>query len=54
MLAARLGQCAYCRGISSVGRALAWHARGQGFKSLILHYETVHELFGIKSKGSFC
>ncbi len=25
------------RGISSVGRALAWHARGQGFKSPILH-----------------
>ena len=25
-------------GISSVGRALAWHARGQGFKSPILHY----------------
>ena len=28
---------ATCRGISSVGRALAWHARGQGFKSPILH-----------------
>ncbi len=27
------------RGISSVGRALAWHARGQGFKSPILHYD---------------
>ena len=26
------------RGISSAGRALAWHARGQGFKSPILHY----------------
>ena len=25
------------RGISSAGRALAWHARGQGFKSPILH-----------------
>src|SRR5271157_6495644 len=28
------------RGISSVGRALAWHARGQGFKSPILHCGT--------------
>src|SRR3954453_23103959 len=27
----------YARGISSAGRALAWHARGQGFKSPILH-----------------
>ena len=26
------------RGISSVGRALAWHARGQGFDSPILHF----------------
>ena len=25
------------RGISSVGRALAWHARGQRFESAILH-----------------
>ena len=25
------------RGCSSVGRALAWHARGQGFKSPQLH-----------------
>tara|TARA_B100000524_G_scaffold213340_1_gene111829 strand:+ start:382 stop:486 length:105 start_codon:yes stop_codon:yes gene_type:complete len=24
-------------GCSSVGRALAWHARGQGFKSPQLH-----------------
>ncbi len=30
---------ALLRGISSVGRALAWHARGQGFKSPILHFE---------------
>src|SRR5271157_6342827 len=28
------------RGISSVGRALAWHARGQGFKSHIRHCGT--------------
>ena len=28
------------RGISSVGRALAWHARGQGFESPILHFLT--------------
>src|SRR5687768_11208874 len=27
------------RGVSSVGRALAWHARGQGFDSPILHKE---------------
>ena len=26
------------RGCSSVGRALAWHARGQGFNSPQLHY----------------
>src|SRR5678816_664814 len=26
------------RGISSVGRALAWHARGHRFKSVILHF----------------
>tara|TARA_X000001036_G_scaffold120886_3_gene114431 strand:+ start:881 stop:985 length:105 start_codon:yes stop_codon:yes gene_type:complete len=25
------------RGCSSAGRALAWHARGQGFKSPQLH-----------------
>lgn len=25
------------RGISSIGRALAWHARGQGFDPPILH-----------------
>ena len=25
------------RGISSVGRALAWHARGQRFEPAILH-----------------
>ena len=25
------------RGISSVGRALAWHARGHRFESVILH-----------------
>ena len=29
------------RGISSAGRALAWHARGQGFKSPILHFGEV-------------
>ena len=28
------------RGISSVGRALAWHARGQGFESPILHFQS--------------
>ncbi len=28
------------RGCSSVGRALAWHARGQGFDSPQLHFET--------------
>ena len=29
------------RGRSSVGRALAWHARGRGFDSLRLHFELV-------------
>ena len=28
----------YLRGISSVGRALAWHARGQEFDSPMLHH----------------
>ncbi len=27
----------YCRGVSSVGRALAWHARGHEFESRTLH-----------------
>ena len=26
------------RGLSSVGRALAWHARGRGFESHRLHF----------------
>jgi hypothetical protein len=29
------------RGFSSVGRALAWHARGQGFESPKLHTNPV-------------
>ena len=29
------------RGISSVGRALAWHARGQEFDSPMLHHSSV-------------
>jgi hypothetical protein len=29
------------RGISSAGRALAWHARGHGFKSHILHSQVL-------------
>ena len=41
---------AHNRGISSVGRALAWHARGQGFKSPILHFS---EALGIPPKGFF-
>ena len=28
-------------GISSVGRALAWHARGRRFESCILHLESL-------------
>jgi hypothetical protein len=32
------------RGISSAGRALAWHARGQGFKSPILHFLSPSEI----------
>ncbi len=28
------------RGHSSVGRALAWHARGRGFESHWLHFAT--------------
>ncbi len=32
-------QSSTIRGISSVGRALAWHARGQGFNSPILHFD---------------
>ena len=30
------------RGISSVGRALEWHSRGQGFESPILHLGHFH------------
>lgn len=30
------------RGCSSVGRALAWHARGRGFEPLLLHEVTVY------------
>ena len=33
------------RGYSSVGRALAWHARGLGFKSPYLHYRD-HDFAG--------
>ena len=36
----RLAFCAnilLLRGLSSVGRALAWHARGRGFESHRLH-----------------
>src|SRR5665213_919087 len=29
----------FLRGYSSAGRALAWHARGQGFESPYLHKE---------------
>ena len=29
-------------GISSVGRALEWHSRGQGFESPILHFISSH------------
>ena len=32
--------CRSPRGISSVGRALAWHARGHRFKSGILHFNS--------------
>ncbi len=32
------GFCPASRGISSAGRALAWHARGHRFKSVILHF----------------
>ncbi len=33
--------CRSPRGISSVGRALAWHARGHRFKSGILHFKSL-------------
>ena len=32
------------RGISSVGRALEWHSRGQGFEPPILHLDTKETL----------
>jgi hypothetical protein len=31
-------------GISSVGRALAWHARGQRFEPAILHKASLYRL----------
>ncbi len=34
------------RGISSVGRALAWHARGQRFDPAILHITVAHSTSG--------
>jgi hypothetical protein len=41
-------------GISSVGRALAWHARGHRFESVILHKKALRKLkaFSIQSKLS--
>src|SRR5437899_9383280 len=36
----KVGALAPGGGISSVGRALEWHSRGQGFKSPILHFDT--------------
>lgn len=30
--------CPFLRGISSVGRAFAWHAKGQRFEPAILHF----------------
>ena len=35
------------RGISSVGRALAWHARGHRFESVILHNHYYTYLFSV-------
>ena len=34
------------RGISSVGRALAWHARGQRFDPAILHFDSLLKMSG--------
>ena len=38
------------RGISSVGRALAWHARGQEFDSPMLHH--LHSVVMMDGVGS--
>ena len=35
-------------GISSVGRALDWQSRGQGFKSLMLHHKILETSKGFK------
>ncbi len=35
-------------GISSVGRALEWHSRGQGFDSPILHQIALYRAFFIR------
>ena len=40
-------RCGQPRGFSSVGRALAWHARGQGFESPKLHVSTVQKHISI-------
>ncbi len=36
-------------GISSVGRALDWQSRGQGFNSLMLHHKNQEKSKGFKS-----
>lgn len=36
-------------GISSVGRALDWQSRGQGFKSLMLHHKNQEKSKDFKS-----
>jgi hypothetical protein len=38
-------------GYSSVGRALAWHARGQQFDSAYLHQKFVEEVRKLKLAG---
>ena len=40
--------CFLLRGISSVGRALAWHARGQEFDSPMLHQVSQRRDDGLK------
>src|SRR5687768_4034967 len=40
----------WCRGCSSVGRALEWHSRGQGFDSPHLHWAEVSKCFALMAR----
>ncbi len=45
-------RCCVCRGRSSVGRALEWHSRGQGFDSPRLHCRPDRAIRSVEAPGS--